>query len=93
MGLVDTTIEAPPSILPQKRYCDITGLEVCPLFFLLRSALDQSLPVFKPKGPYTDPSSSLRYHDKSIYEAIKGLVGSPRSINHLCFIDSPLSPY
>lgn len=24
----DTSIEAPPSILPQKRYCDITGLEV-----------------------------------------------------------------
>lgn len=23
----DTSIEAPPSVLPQKRYCDITGLE------------------------------------------------------------------
>ncbi|KAH6904610.1 hypothetical protein BKA70DRAFT_1109012, partial [Coprinopsis sp. MPI-PUGE-AT-0042] len=24
-----STIEAPPSLWPQKRYCDITGLEVC----------------------------------------------------------------
>ncbi|KAH9949713.1 hypothetical protein B0H21DRAFT_786411 [Amylocystis lapponica] len=46
-----SSIEAPPSVLPQRRYCDITGLE----------------------GPYTDPATSLRYHDKSIYELIKGL--------------------
>ncbi|KAI9068879.1 hypothetical protein FKP32DRAFT_109037 [Trametes sanguinea] len=45
------SIEAPPSVLPQRRYCDITGLE----------------------GPYTDPATGLRYHDKSIYELIKGL--------------------
>jgi hypothetical protein len=25
----DTSIEAPPSFLPQRKYCDITGLEVC----------------------------------------------------------------
>lgn len=25
---VDATVEAPPSLLPQKRYCDVTGLEV-----------------------------------------------------------------
>lgn len=24
---LDTSIEAPPSLLPQKHYCDITGLE------------------------------------------------------------------
>nr|VWO97800.1 Non-canonical non-ribosomal peptide synthetase FUB8 (EC (Fusaric acid biosynthesis protein 8) [Ganoderma boninense] len=48
---VDASIEAPPSVLPQRRYCDITGLE----------------------GPYTDPATGLRYHDKSIYELIKGL--------------------
>lgn len=24
----DSSIEAPPSVLPQRRYCDITGLEV-----------------------------------------------------------------
>jgi hypothetical protein len=24
----DLSIEAPPSVLPQRRYCDITGLEV-----------------------------------------------------------------
>ncbi|KAI0946672.1 hypothetical protein AcW1_010072 [Taiwanofungus camphoratus] len=46
-----SSIEAPPSVLPQRRYCDITGLE----------------------GPYTDPATGLRYHDKSIYELIKGL--------------------
>ncbi|KAI0746469.1 hypothetical protein C8Q80DRAFT_1105088, partial [Daedaleopsis nitida] len=45
------SIEAPPSVLPQRRYCDVTGLE----------------------GPYTDPATGLRYHDKSIYELIKGL--------------------
>lgn len=27
-GELDATVEAPPSILPQKKYCDITGLEV-----------------------------------------------------------------
>lgn len=25
---IDLSIEAPPSVLPQRRYCDITGLEV-----------------------------------------------------------------
>jgi len=45
------SIEAPPSVLPQRRYCDITGLE----------------------GPYTDPATGLRYHDKSVYDLIKGL--------------------
>ncbi|TCD66892.1 chromatin-remodeling complex subunit ies6 [Steccherinum ochraceum] len=46
-----TSIEAPPSVLPQRHYCDITGLE----------------------APYTDPATGLRYHDKSVYELIKGL--------------------
>ena len=27
-GGLDLSIEAPPSVLPQRRYCDITGLEV-----------------------------------------------------------------
>ncbi|KAJ7746324.1 hypothetical protein B0H16DRAFT_961607 [Mycena metata] len=53
-SLLDTSIEAPPSLLPQKHYCDITGLE----------------------APYTDPATKLRYHDKSIYELIKGLSAS-----------------
>ncbi|KZP11665.1 hypothetical protein FIBSPDRAFT_799995 [Athelia psychrophila] len=44
-------IEAPPSFMPQRHYCDITGLE----------------------APYTDPATGLRYHDKSVYELIKGL--------------------
>lgn len=25
---VDATVEAPPSLVPQKKYCDVTGLEV-----------------------------------------------------------------
>ncbi|KAJ7083630.1 hypothetical protein B0H15DRAFT_850205 [Mycena belliarum] len=49
-----TSIEAPPSLMPQRHYCDITGLE----------------------APYTDPATKLRYHDKSIYELIKGLTAS-----------------
>ncbi|KAL4074398.1 hypothetical protein J3A83DRAFT_4371674 [Scleroderma citrinum] len=49
-----TSIEAPPSLLPPRHYCDITGLE----------------------APYTDPQTSLRYHDKSVYELIKGLSSS-----------------
>ncbi|PPQ72738.1 hypothetical protein CVT26_003024 [Gymnopilus dilepis] len=46
-----TTIEAPPSVIPHKHLCDITGLE----------------------APYTDPATGLRYHDKSVYEIVKGL--------------------
>ena len=30
-GLSDLSIEAPPSVLPQKHYCDITGLEARPV--------------------------------------------------------------
>ncbi|KAG8997288.1 hypothetical protein FRB94_001083 [Tulasnella sp. JGI-2019a] len=46
-----STIEAPPSLVPAKRYCDITGLE----------------------GPYTDPQTKLRYHDKDIFAHIRTL--------------------
>ncbi|KAF8186245.1 hypothetical protein BJ912DRAFT_904912 [Pholiota molesta] len=46
-----TMIEAPPSVIPHKHLCDITGLE----------------------APYTDPATGLRYHDKNVYEIIKGL--------------------
>ncbi|KAF9527233.1 hypothetical protein CPB83DRAFT_815956 [Crepidotus variabilis] len=46
-----TTVEAPPSVLPHRHLCDITGLE----------------------APYTDPATGLRYHDKSVYEIVKGL--------------------
>jgi len=48
------SIEAPPSLMPQRHYCDITGLE----------------------APYTDPTTGLRYHDKSVYEVIKSLSAS-----------------
>jgi len=46
-----STVEAPPSMIPQKKYCDITGLD----------------------GPYTHPTTGLRYHDKNIYEVVKSL--------------------
>ncbi|KAF8898050.1 hypothetical protein CPB84DRAFT_1709935 [Gymnopilus junonius] len=49
-----TTIEAPPSVIPHKHLCDITGLD----------------------APYTDPATGLRYHDKSVYEIVKGLSAS-----------------
>jgi len=28
------------------------------------------------KAHYTDPATGLRYHDKNVYQLIKGLVGS-----------------
>ncbi|KAF9788042.1 hypothetical protein BJ322DRAFT_1209138 [Thelephora terrestris] len=51
-----TSIEAPPSLLPARKYCDITGLEA-----RIHSA------------NYTDPATGLRYHDKNVYQLIKGL--------------------
>lgn len=50
-----TNIEATPSLLPAKKYCDITGLE----------------------AGYTDPRTKLRYHNKEVYEVVKGM-----SIDH-----------
>ncbi|WFC97188.1 chromatin-remodeling complex subunit ies6 [Malassezia brasiliensis] len=52
-----TSVEAPPSLLPAKRYCDITGLQV-------RGQLTQA--------PYTDPKTRLRYHSAEIYDIVKG---------------------
>jgi len=43
------TVEAPPSLLPAKKYCDVTGLE----------------------AKYTDPKSTLRFHNPEVYEVIK----------------------
>ncbi|ORY81749.1 hypothetical protein BCR35DRAFT_265619, partial [Leucosporidium creatinivorum] len=43
------TVEAPPSVVPQKKWCDVTGLE----------------------APYTDPKSTLRYHNAEVYEVLK----------------------
>ncbi|GAA5815296.1 hypothetical protein MFLAVUS_008802 [Mucor flavus] len=44
-------IECAPSVLPQKKYCDITGLD----------------------AKYTDPKTSLRYHNAEIYQFISTL--------------------
>jgi hypothetical protein len=35
------------------------------------------------QAPYTDPATGLRYHDKSVYDVIKGLV---------CIIESAQLP-
>jgi INO80 complex subunit C len=69
---VDTTIEASPSVLPQRKYCDITGLEVRLHIFIREHAVEDCL-----QAPYTDPATGLRYHDKSVYEHIRGLVCIP----------------
>lgn len=68
----DTTIEAPPSVLPHLHLCDITGLEVSSLPTFPRDVADSEC----HQAPYTDPATGLRYHDKNVYEIIKGLVGS-----------------
>ena len=68
----DSSIEAPPSILPPSKYCDITGLHVS--FSLHRTLTHCRKP--RHKGPYTHPTARLRYHDTSIYSVIKSLVSS-----------------
>lgn len=68
---LDTSIEAPPSIWPPKHYCDITGLEVRPRPFSSSSLRPTHA---RRQAPYTDPSTGLRFHDKSIYDVVKGLV-------------------
>ena len=42
------------------------------MFFRWFSLLMLKGPFFK--APYTDPTTGLRYHDKSVFEVIKGLV-------------------
>ncbi|PFH47696.1 hypothetical protein AMATHDRAFT_50112 [Amanita thiersii Skay4041] len=64
-----TSIEAPPSVWPQRHYCDITGLEVTCL-----RTITLKLPHIRLlQAPYTDPATGLRFYDKSIYEIVKGL--------------------
>lgn len=59
-------------MLPQRRYCDITGLEVRETS---ESQFIVSIMEFV-QAPYTDPITGLRFHDKSIYEIVKSLVSS-----------------
>ena len=70
--LSDTSIEAPPSLLPPRHYCDITGLEV--RVARVTSVCDALTSAIQ--APYTDPRTGLRYHDKSVYDLIKNLVRS-----------------
>lgn len=65
----DATIEAPPSLQPAKKYCDVTGLEVRLLFQSV--SLAPRLTFARTKAPYVDPRSMLRYHNAEIYEIIK----------------------
>lgn len=58
--------------MPQRHYCDITGLEVRVSCYYPPSS-DSRMPRCT-QAPYTDPATGLRYHDKSVYELIKGLV-------------------
>ena len=81
--LADISIEAPPSLLPQRRYCDITGLEVGSSFCFNPDLID-----CHRQAPYTDPATGLRYHDKSVYDLIKGLVGFQS--HHFTFSHQPL---
>ena len=72
--LTDTSIEALPSLLPPRHYCDITGLDV-------RVARAVSFcDLLNMNRPRTDPRTGLRYHDKNVYDLIKNLVRflSPR---------------
>jgi hypothetical protein len=70
LNYLDVSIEAPPSVVPHRHLCDITGLEV--RTFSLLSSPPLTLP--SQKAPYTDPATGIRYHDKSVYEIVKGLV-------------------
>ncbi|KAG8906061.1 chromatin-remodeling complex subunit ies6, partial [Tulasnella sp. 408] len=70
-----STIEAPPSLIPATRYCDITGLEVRSLpgaaYYIYREKANTS--CFGCKAPYTDPLTGLRYHDKDVFAHIRTL--------------------
>ena len=58
------SIEAPPSLLPAKRYCDVTGLPVgSPLLCRVQ------LTTFK--APYKEPKSGLRYNSVEMFELIR----------------------
>jgi len=78
---IDTSIEAPPSLLPARKYCDITGLEARILL-----ACGFSSRLEKVQAHYTDPATGLRYYDKNVYQLIKGLVGFP--ITHAMIIQT-----
>jgi INO80 complex subunit C len=81
------SIEAPPSMYPPKKYCDITGFEVNLLTSnLLRSVMDSKhyrsdvvCFIFSwvvdavMQAPYTDPRSKLRYANTEVFKLIRSL--------------------
>lgn len=60
-------------MLPQKRYCDITGLEVSPLPHLVEFLFCPDETEAPPRGQakYQDPRSTLRYHNAKVYEVLR----------------------
>lgn len=70
--------------MPQRHYCDITGLEV--IHHLCSRSLVTDCNLLQ--APYTDPATGLRYHDKSVYELIKGLVSISLDFDVLWFNSS-----
>lgn len=64
--MLDLHLDAPPSIKPAKKYCDITGFEVISLYDR------NSIMLFK-KGKYKDKSTGLFYADKFVYAYLKKL--------------------
>jgi INO80 complex subunit C len=78
----DMIIEAPPSVIPPKKYCDITGLEVSLCFSCSQPQFSGSYHhadscSFYTQAPYIDPKSRLRYHNAEVYELIRTFVRIP----------------
>lgn len=77
----DLSVEAPPSLRPAKKYCDVTGLLVSLdpgiigdhelVIAVVADQIVLVIAVTSRQAPYTDPKTSLRYHSAEIYEVIK----------------------
>jgi INO80 complex subunit C len=66
-----SSIEAAPSILPARKYCDITGLLV-PFFFLFHfNFFCFWTRLWALQAPYTDPRTGLRFANAEVYRFIK----------------------
>jgi len=71
-----SNVDASPSLIPVKKYCDITGLEVWLSPFHSLGTSDKvvtdglSFFSFLVQASYTEPKSGLRYHSPEIYRQI-----------------------